>query len=72
MLEILGNVVCRSPFKNQYELNRNLDSIAEKIKKNQEDLAKKQKVLERREEKIKSAEEQALNTCKQKILTLES
>jgi septal ring factor EnvC (AmiA/AmiB activator) len=70
VLEILGNVVNRNPFKNQYELNRNLDEIAEKIKKSQEELQKKQKVLDRREEKIKTAEEQLLTICKQKIISL--
>jgi hypothetical protein len=46
---MLAKVISRSPFKNQFELNRNLATITENIKREQEEMQKKQKVLERKE-----------------------
>ena len=42
---MLGKTICRNPFKNQFELNKNLATIAENLKKEQDELQKKQKVL---------------------------
>lgn len=53
-METLGNVIQRNPFKNQFELNRNLSTITETLKKEQDDLLKRQKMLERKEEKLKA------------------
>lgn len=72
LLELLGNVINHSPFKNQYELSRNLDTIASSLKKEQEDIQKRLKLVERKEEKLKAAQEQLLSLCKQKVNQLET
>lgn len=72
LLELLGNVINHSPFKNQYELSRNLDTIASSLKKEQEDIQKRLKLVERKEEKLKAAQEQLLSVCKQKVNQLET
>ena len=67
ILQLLGKVINRNPFKNQFEMNRNLATITQNLKKEQEELQKKQKVLERKEEKLKMTEEGLINIIKQKI-----
>jgi hypothetical protein len=70
ILEVLAKVINRNPFKNQFELNRNLVTITESIKKDQEELQKRQKILERKEEKLRSIEDSLMGTIKQKMQAL--
>jgi hypothetical protein len=70
ILEVLAKVINRNPFKNQFELSRNLATITESIKKDQEELQKRQKILERKEEKLRSIEDSLMGTIKQKMQAL--